>query len=67
MAEAVAEEPAAGLTPEQAEAERRAEGLCACKGVSTGAIEDAVLGGCHSRAAVAERTGASTGCWTNSG
>ena len=55
-------EPAAAPTPQEAEAERRAEGLCACKGVSTGAIEDAVLAGCHSRAAVAERTGASTGC-----
>ena len=62
---AMAEEPeeaAIELTPEEAEAARRAGGVCACKGVNTGAIEDAVLSGCTSRAMVAKATGASTGC-----
>ncbi len=56
------EEPAAERTPEEAEAARRAAGICACKSVNAGAIEDAVLAGCASRAAVAKATGASTGC-----
>lgn len=62
---AMAEEPeeaAAELTPEGAEAARRGEGICACKGVNIGAIEDAVRSGCTNRPAVAEATGASTGC-----
>jgi nitrogenase molybdenum-cofactor synthesis protein NifE len=56
------EEPAAELTPEESEAARRSRGVCACKGVNAGTIEDAVLAGCGSRAAVSKATGASTGC-----
>lgn len=56
------EEPIGELTPEEAEAARRARGICACKGVDVGTIEDAVLSGCTSRTAVAKATNASTGC-----
>jgi len=60
---AMAEEgPAVELTPEEAEAARRNRGVCACKSVRVGAIEDAVIAGCTDRVAVSQATGASTGC-----
>jgi nitrogenase molybdenum-cofactor synthesis protein NifE len=36
--------------------------VCQCKGVSAGAITDAVAGGCDSPGAVMQATGASSGC-----
>ena len=50
------------LSPEEAEAARRASGVCVCKEVSTGEIEDAVAAGAKTREAVAKATRASTGC-----
>jgi nitrogenase molybdenum-cofactor synthesis protein NifE len=63
MAEGEAEaSAAAAMTPEEVEEARRAAPVCVCKGVSTGAIEDAVRSGCADRAAVGKATGAATGC-----
>jgi nitrogenase molybdenum-cofactor synthesis protein NifE len=67
MAEGVAEAEAkaaaeAAMTPEELEEERRSMGVCKCKAVNTGELEDAVDGGCASLAEVAAKTGATTGC-----
>jgi len=54
QARALAEAPAA-MDP-------RDRLVCQCKGVSAGAIADAVAGGCDSPGAVMQATGASSGC-----
>lgn len=62
---AMAEEPepaAPELSPEEAEAARRARTVCVCKGVSVGTIEDAVIAGCTDREAVSAATRASSNC-----
>lgn len=62
--EAEAQELAAAeeSDPALAETKRRARMICMCKSVSVGAIEDAVIAGCDTRAAVSAETGASSGC-----
>ncbi|MCB2014811.1 MAG: nitrogenase iron-molybdenum cofactor biosynthesis protein NifE [Sphingobium sp.] len=52
----------AELSPDEQEAARRATGVCVCKGVNTGTLEDAVHAGCSTLGDVAAATGASTGC-----
>jgi nitrogenase molybdenum-cofactor synthesis protein NifE len=63
MAEIAAEEVELAADPVKAEAARRAKGVCVCKSVSLGAIEDAIQTfGLTTVEGVKEKTSASGGC-----
>jgi nitrogenase molybdenum-cofactor synthesis protein NifE len=63
LAQIAEEEAALAADPVKAEEVRRAKGICVCKSVSLGAIEDAIRDfGLTTVAGVKEKTNASGGC-----
>jgi nitrogenase molybdenum-cofactor synthesis protein NifE len=61
-AEAAREAAELAADPAKAEAKRRSKKICKCKTVDLGTIEDAILAGALTQAAVIETTHAGSGC-----
>jgi nitrogenase molybdenum-cofactor synthesis protein NifE len=62
LAQIAAEQAELAVDPLKAEEVRRAKPVCMCKGVTLGAIEDAIRDGATTPDAVKEKTSASGGC-----
>ncbi|PPQ36691.1 nitrogenase molybdenum-cofactor synthesis protein NifE [Rhodoblastus acidophilus] len=62
LAQIAQEQAELAADPAKAEEVRRAKAVCMCKGVTLGAIEDAIRGGAATTEAVKEKTAASGGC-----